>query len=247
MFDLVDLNILIEILKLLPIKSVIDLKFTCKTYNKIISKKIIDKLIICRINNRLEEIFGDDIFIFKKLLKKTESYISGSFIVQCIIDERWYSDIDIYIRNKYQDEISNYILTGQKKRYGHHNSSQYTNIIGMGQCILFCTDDINYKTKNKLQTIIIETNKEDYNINDFYKYICDAYDYDIVMNVYGYDDNGNETIIINNLWGIINRVIKMQPEHMFNKMYQNLSMKAIEEKHFHRKKKYMAYGYTFSS
>jgi hypothetical protein len=51
-----------------------------------------------KIDKRLKDIFKDELPNFKLLMKKTGCFISGSFIIQCILEEYWCnSDIDIYV------------------------------------------------------------------------------------------------------------------------------------------------------
>lgn len=50
---------------------------------------------------RLEEIFGNNIKKIMDNLIKYDHYISGSFLLQCIYDVKWNSDIDIYCLNEF--------------------------------------------------------------------------------------------------------------------------------------------------
>jgi len=66
---------------------------TCKT---IFDKY--DAYLINKINARLEKIFGDRLSDLKKLMQKLMCIISGSFVLQCMLDEEWRgSDIDFYV------------------------------------------------------------------------------------------------------------------------------------------------------
>lgn len=61
------------------------------------------KNMFSKINNRLAKIFGDKLPDLKKVMAETGSVISGSFIMQCLLDEDWKSDIDFYV--PYRDNI----------------------------------------------------------------------------------------------------------------------------------------------
>lgn len=70
---------------------------TCKScsilYNKLDKEKIlhdiIDKKLRCFFGNNLEE--------FYETLEQADGVISGSFVLQCILDVEWDGDLDVYI------------------------------------------------------------------------------------------------------------------------------------------------------
>ena len=67
----------------------------------------IKSLIIKEINSRLFEIFKNKLSDFKKSLVSTGAMISGSFILQCILNEKWRKyDIDIYLPIKNNGTIN---------------------------------------------------------------------------------------------------------------------------------------------
>ena len=69
--------------------------FKCKDIINFTNAQI-EKSIICTVEERMGKIFGDGITIFKNLLSSTHAVITGSFILQCILNEKWKnSDIDI--------------------------------------------------------------------------------------------------------------------------------------------------------
>src|SRR5437762_2456462 len=75
--------------------------FQLRQVNKDLSKisdNDIWRAAVKSIDNKLEEIFQDDMGEFKTLLAESKAVISGSFIVQCILGEFYEdSDIDIYV------------------------------------------------------------------------------------------------------------------------------------------------------
>jgi len=91
-------DIFINIKRLLIPKDLYNLMLTCKYYIKNSLKNDFKSIIINEINRRLRLIFKDDFDEFKKAMQESNAVIVGSFITQCILDERWeYSDISICV------------------------------------------------------------------------------------------------------------------------------------------------------
>uniref|UniRef100_A0A6C0C6K8 Uncharacterized protein n=1 Tax=viral metagenome TaxID=1070528 RepID=A0A6C0C6K8_9ZZZZ len=71
---------------------------TCRKYQKKIKMSHIKKSTIREMNRRLYRIFGRDLDGFKSALKNSNGIISGSFVLQCILGEKWdNSDVDVYV------------------------------------------------------------------------------------------------------------------------------------------------------
>ncbi len=71
-----------------------------KTIFSIYSHKIDEYLyrrFLKTINQRFIDMFGEDAPLFKKELIKNNAVISGSFLIQCILEEDWKTDVDIYV------------------------------------------------------------------------------------------------------------------------------------------------------
>ena len=110
-------------------KDAYNLIITCHNYKK---KFNIKKNLINEINYRLYNIFGDKLDQFKKLMKDTQSVISGSFIIQCLLDEYWdCSDIDIYV-SKYEPSskfnIDDFMFHNMKFHGRHENCDRNNDI-----------------------------------------------------------------------------------------------------------------------
>src|SRR5437667_102768 len=86
-----------EIIKNLNISDLVHLRKVHPIYYIKITKEFIKEKIIYSINQRLTRYFGENKEEFLNLLNKTGSVISGSFIIQCILNEEWESDVDIFI------------------------------------------------------------------------------------------------------------------------------------------------------
>lgn len=72
------------------------LKITCKAMNNIISVNIINHLTYNKFMERLHNMFGEKLEDIIKQFNFHNAWISGSYILQCIIGTHWESDIDIY-------------------------------------------------------------------------------------------------------------------------------------------------------
>jgi len=102
--QLLPTDVIIFITRYLKLTHIHNWRRVCRHFYKQFDIK---SLIIREINSRLFEIFGDKLSDFKKSLVSTGAMISGSFILQCILGERWRkSDIDIYIPIKNNDTIN---------------------------------------------------------------------------------------------------------------------------------------------
>lgn len=89
---------LCKICQFLDPTSIYNLSLTTKTFMPIIiQSNMMHNSIINNVNDNLYKMFDNKTKEFKNLLEKYKCVISGSFIVQSIIDEYWEgSDIDIY-------------------------------------------------------------------------------------------------------------------------------------------------------
>jgi hypothetical protein len=164
------------------------------------------KDIIKRLNERMIQRLGDEWYIIKELMNEIGAVISGSIILQCILNQEWEdSDIDIFCPySKYNYTSSNNPTSKIDKilcsKFGlyHYNSCRYIQNMPLGYNIKFIR---NYKCINNasVQTIIAD-NK---NISDF---IMSNFDFDICKNIYSIVDN-IEHIYIHDLDSIINKEI----------------------------------------
>lgn len=72
-----------------------------------------------QVEKRIQKVFGQHTNVFKNLLDTTGAVISGSFIIQAILDEKWEnSDIDVFILNRL------YLLSYKL----HHHLGQFCNL-----------------------------------------------------------------------------------------------------------------------
>lgn len=96
---------------------------------------------INNINKKLGEIFGDQLNTFKTYLQESGAVISGSFIVQCILDEYWTdSDCDVFVPVKglildqttYRNpitEIEKFMCSLRYPMVEYDNANQYGHVL----------------------------------------------------------------------------------------------------------------------
>jgi hypothetical protein len=174
---------------------------------------LIKKRCISEMKNRLKSVLKERYDEFADILERTGVVISGSFIVQCLLNEDWNTDIDIFvpmIGNKIGKTDSNNPTTEiddllfQKfhmvqyeagSRYGHdiHDEKiQWVRTFSNTQ--LYTRDEngrytrINYTPREKkgydFQVILVNVEKE--RLSDF---IMGNFDFDIVKNVFTFPNN----------------------------------------------------------
>lgn len=167
------------------------LKLTCKQFNETISQDSINKLIIINIKTRLKN-YVDDYEEFQQFLMKTNAFISGSFIIQSILDQHYKdSDLDIYVpfaykRNKIIN-FKNFTITKQSGSYRNEDASDIK--------IYHVTD---YQCNNKkMQLIYVKINSDRQSIIN---YLTEYFDLDICKNFYRLND-----LYIHNLSQIVSQ------------------------------------------
>lgn len=177
------------------------LKLTCRQFNETITYDKINKMIIKSIENRLKNYVGD-YEEFQQFLIKTKAFISGSFIIQCILDHYYNdSDLDIYIPIKnYKETIITYNFKNSKTT---SQSVSYRDFDDVKICRV-----VNYQfNNNKMQLIYVEIDKDRQSIID---YLTDYFDLDICKNFYRPND-----LYIQNLSQIVTQKLyfKIQNTH----------------------------------
>ena len=221
LFDRLCFDIKNEIMNKLARRELYYLSITSKSYHKIIDfTQIIINSIIGRLRMELDEHY--DHFIL--LMSKNGAFLSGSFIIQCILDEYWESDIDIFcphignkVTNLYNEPIelernSNY-YTNELEDYLYYNMGYKGHIEAYKYHQLNKHHPINYKIihvrdyfkpdndKSIIQMISLNIEKE---IKQYYDFIEKRFDFDICKNMY------NGQLYINNIEGILTKVTRFK-------------------------------------
>lgn len=169
-----------------------------------------------RIEKRLRIIFLDQYDNLVQAMSESKSIISGSFIIQCILDERWLdSDIDIYVgvKNHVFSDEKNYLimdkfLTGgiNSKDYlqGVHNGFvNYTNYFssGLGHRIRDVRNFLCPNESTELQLVVIQLS-EDYSLQDH----VFSTGFEACKNYFSFNSDGSINLVITNLKEIMYRV-----------------------------------------
>ncbi len=134
--------------------------------------------VVYRINLRLKSIFGDQYEAFKVALELSNAIISGSFILQCLLNEHWrYSDIDIFIHydgDCLETPIGKFL---QQYQYMGYCNDYYT--------YMDVTQSFNYKVFHECDAQLI-------NVNEPVKTYITRFDFDILKNYF----EGNDHLVL---------------------------------------------------
>lgn len=171
---------------------------TSKYFNKYIDKNIINECIIINIQKRLRNVLGIKYDAFIKYITKYNIIISGSFIIQCILNEHYGgSDIDLYSYNEMTSETFFDIVNIKEL-----DKEQYERFDTYGD-LPNIEDIINVYLKNghKLQNIRMH---EIENYEDAKKYVLNDFDLNICKNLFSIMD-GKPNIYVHNLNNICNK------------------------------------------
>ena len=190
-----------------------NLSKTCTTLLVYKSKYHTNKIIIDKINKKLLSYFDDNPSLvkrFKELMKKTCSVISGSFLIQCILNIEWYCDNSITDLDIYIPIVGNVIKVPFKNAYpksemddfmyyaiGHDGYGYNPEYHGI------TTEKIEFVNNynNRTQITGIKTNK---NIEAIQNFIDTTFDLDVCKNMYYVDENG-EHIRVSSLENILTK------------------------------------------
>ena len=207
-----------EICPKLCIKDIYNLSLVSKICKHYFSKIIVDK-IINNINIRLRKYFRKKHYNnVIDIIKKTNCVISGSLIIQCILEEYWDSDIDIYSSSSDNlvdvgsiDSISilekyfydNYEWMNKFKWENYHHTMGDDDKLKIR---LIQNYMIPY-TNIHVQSIKIDVVNDICNIKEF---IYKTFDFDICKNMYYFKDNQPQLSIYN-----INQILNKQTEFKY--------------------------------
>ncbi len=224
------------------------LKQVSKFTNRYMTKIFIEQIILQQIDKRLRIALLDQYKFVMKHIILNKVVISGSFIIQCILDEYWEgSDIDMY--STYNSENKMAIFGDKYEEYEHND--KYENVLPIHSII-------NQKLKNgqKLQDIIMNTdiymddeseddgvipekkcpksqNKIDLDYFDNFKeYMLKSFDLDICKNMFSIV-NGRPKLYIHHLNKIITKKESALNYNQPHKVYRRIQ-------------KYSARGFDFN-
>jgi hypothetical protein len=166
----------------LDMKDIYNISLVNRQFEKIIDGAYIMKTIKSRIEGKLSLIFGKHYDAFVRMMVKYKAILSGSFILQCILNEKWNnSDIDVYVDQKYEssfhkdfrriatywDEDYDFMYT---RAFGHITNVSNFYIINPNEQIfskgaIEGVTGTSYAKTTKIQIVTINTSK-DYSLID---------------------------------------------------------------------------------
>lgn len=183
----------------------------------------LDRVIIERINTRLGSFFGERVVDFKRLLQNGGGYVSGSFIIECILGTEWKTQygedvpLDIYVVLKSEGNA------WPNKLYPFLHDLNYGDIWGAADySIAIEGGNYNYVKKrvdedyravfedmtefrNEVNTKAVVTRI--FSGVSGIKYVGEIMDFDVCRNLYCIE-GGVEKVEITNLAGILKMVVK---------------------------------------
>lgn len=205
-------DIIPKILRYLKPIDIYNFNKTCKFCHQYINIK---ESIIDEINYRLHLIFGDRLIDFKENMQKSRCVISGSFILQCILNEYWEkSDIDIYAPVKDHNDLNiDNFLDQVLFVEGDSHVTEYHD------CIYWVRDYERKFAPYRIQILgVLEIEADIHNLNEWFtddklylpspellkRSIDDMCDFSICKNMYYYD--GKDNLILSNLEEIFTKI-----------------------------------------
>jgi len=154
-----------------------------------------------RIAAELIKIFGENYGKFIDTMVKARAVLSGSFILQCILDERWdNSDIDVYVADEEGDKIIQMFFGLDGEDYWSDYYGKFPHIENITN---FHITPPNYHLSTvKIQVVRVKTDDK-YTLRRHVKNTG----FDICKNMLYFDKNKRMQIELENLNGIINKCI----------------------------------------
>ena len=175
------------------------LKYVSKFYYTNITDNLVANVIIKNIDRRLKKVLGSSYNMFIKYISVNNIAISGSFIIQCILDEYFEdSDIDLYAYADIdEDQFFDVILKDQYTEDDIEGMvDNYGNLPRVFEVI-----NAHLASGQKLQKIHMSNPKIN-NPNKLLKYIIKSFDMDVCKNIFMII-NGIPKLYIHNIWKII--------------------------------------------
>ncbi len=169
-------------------------KLECKdlwNLGKIQNKERMIDLIVKKgekeIKTRLQRFLGDKYEQFMEIMNRTGCVIAGSFVLQCLLNEDWESDIDIFVPIEEKilertdcynpvSEIETFLFQNYKMD-NYHAAERYGHDIHENKIKWIRTFE--RKNNHNFQVVLVEVKTG--NIKDF---IHENFDFDIVKNVF---------------------------------------------------------------
>lgn len=204
------------------------LKLTSHQFNRSITLDVINRVIANRVNKRLVSYFEKycEYADINALLINTKAFISGSFIIQCILDEQYeFSDIDIYIpianNDKHRILIDNFFtnarIISDSEYYGGGDPDNTSSVLKICRVTDYDLDvdplDLldpldEWAPSEKLRKYVqiinvnIDSSKE-----SMTNYINEYFDFDICKNFYM---PSTKSVYMHSLYQILNKQLEFK-------------------------------------
>lgn len=199
-------DIINEITCYLSIQDIYHLSLTCSQYKHLFKNKIINN-----VKNKCKILFARDDQTFFKLLRITNSVLTGGFILEAILNESYHSVITIYCSETEHLTLTHFF----NKLFGWYSTE--TSTMDMIHCIKTYYTKYNYLSQDCLKLISIKN-------NDLLNFIKNNNDMNICKNIY-YNDN----LYINNINNMFNKQIIVDNNPFYHMTdyyyYQNYNFK----------------------
>jgi hypothetical protein len=181
-----------------------------------------EKVTLIAIEHRLKLNFRDEYSQFKQFLNNTNIVLSSSFIIETILGDKWYTDIDLYTDmipcDHKEKAIVEYFDNSKIYKGGYHKKSyEYFNNLKIRDIVEYnvrCGSGskpvkiIYLYHKDLYENVTEETRDKNQFIHSINKYIKLNFDFDICTNIF-YVQNGVSHITFNCINGILNKKIKI--------------------------------------
>jgi len=209
----------------------------------------IKKRTIMEIHNRLKKILNTKYDSFISIMKKMNCVISGSFIIQCMLNEKWeHSDIDIYV------PMQGICVMETPDRYLKTDVDDFMyNVVNYDGC----HDNYHGEYTNKIKYVrdyfsdgpdrdIFQIIGVDLDINSMKEFIDNTFDFGICKNIYSF--NNEDDIAIPYLGEILGKSTIFTPSGFgscieISRESQSDHFTASIERYY----KYVKRGFTFKN
>lgn len=215
--------------KYLSIKDVYEMSKTTKRAGQFINKNYLYQMMERKILAKLKKIIFPNTFDdFCAKMTEAKAVIGGSFLHQCILNENYSSDIDIYVGSKEGNEILHDFFMNYTFPDDNYSSLYNTlpHLIDIMNYNYYPNEDDDPNGGLTIQLIHVDTSDG----HSLWKHVCHT-GFDIFRNMAYFDRNGKLRLKLTNYVGIINKHIK----------YTVLDVKDF----FFRYNKYLNRNYTF--
>ncbi|AYV81549.1 MAG: hypothetical protein Harvfovirus40_12 [Harvfovirus sp.] len=163
------------------------------------SSKYCKRNIIRGMNNSLRGVFGENLGAFKEALKACGGVVSGSFILQSILGEKWIgSDLDIF--SPKNNDINRFLLTcygvaGDDRFFARGYDHLLSEMLRIRDCYINSGAQLVQEIQIKKQA------------GELFPYVLEHFDLDICKSVYGIREDGTEYMNINKVDAIMNKTV----------------------------------------